>query len=157
MVNKSLYLGGTTGGDGTLTFTMLGSLKYDIYLNSVTYGLNNYYVSAFPSDSMLNVYVTTNGIVPPTQENSTYQQIGNQTRVYFVEPNVSYGSMCIDYKDDSGLTSTITEKWQFVYPNQSTIKTLTFAPGTSLSTNCVTLPNVRGIQTVWNFNATRVF
>jgi PKD repeat protein len=156
MINKTLVLGGTTGGDGTLTFTMLGSLKYDIYLTAPQYGLNNYYIAAFPSDSMLNVYVQTNAQKPPTQTNNTYAQIGNQTKVYFVEPNISYGSMCIDYMDSSGLTSTITETWAFVYPNQTTIQTKTFVPGTTLSTNCYTLPNIRGIQTVWNFNATRV-
>jgi len=155
MINKTLYMEGTTGGDGTLTFTMLGSLKYDIYLNSAAYGLNNYPVSAFPSDSMLNVYVTTNIQGPPTQLNNTYQQIGNRTRVYFTEPNVSYGSMCIDYEDPTGLTSSVTETWKFAYPNQSTIQQLIFAPGTAFTTNCVTLPNVRGIQTTFGYNATR--
>jgi hypothetical protein len=155
MVNKTLVMGGTTGGDGTITFTMLGSLKYDIYLTSAVYGLNNYHVSAFPSDSMLNIYVDTPNVMPPTQRNNTYTALGNSTKVYFVEPNISYGSMCIDYQDVSGLTTSITETWSFVYPNQSVIQQLIYMPGTTLTTNCVTLKNVRGVQTVWNYNATR--
>jgi PKD repeat protein len=157
MINKTLWMDGMTGGDGTITFTMLGSLKYDIYLTSAAYGLNNYHISAYPSDSMLNVYIQTNAQAPPTQLNNTYQQIGNRTKLYFTEPNISYGSMCIDYEDPTGLTSSVTETWKFAYPNQTTIRTLTFAPGITLSTNCVDLLNVRGIQTVWNYNATRVF
>jgi len=155
MVNKTLVLGGMTGGDGTVTFTMLGSLKYDIYLTSAEYGLNNYHVQAFPSDSMLNIYVNTPNIMPPTQRNNTYTSLGNTTKVYFVEPNISYGSMCIDYQDVSGLTTSITETWAFAYPNQSTIQQLIFMPGTTLTTNCVTLRNVRGVQTVWHYNASR--
>ena len=156
MINKTLVLGGTTGSDGTITFTMLGSLKYDILLNSVTYGLNNYHVLVFPSDSMLNIYVDTPNVMPPTQQNNTYVSLGNNTKVYFVEPNISYGSMCIDYQDVSGLTTSITETWAFVQPNQSTIQQLVFMPGTTLTTNCVTLRNVRGVQTVWHYNASRL-
>ena len=69
MINSSLILYGTTGTDGSMTFTMLGSLKYDIYLTSSTYGLSDYHVTAYPSDSMLNIYVPTLSSVPIVRGN----------------------------------------------------------------------------------------
>lgn len=154
MVNKTLSMQGTTGSDGTITFTMLGSLKYDFYLTSATDGLNNYYVSAFPSDSMLNIYVIPLGVHIPTSINSTYTAL-NQTRVYFTEPDIYNVSMCIDYKDNTGLTTTVTDTWMFAN-NNSVISTVSFVPWTNLNTNCYTMPNIRGTQVWWGYNATRV-
>jgi PKD repeat protein len=152
MVNASLRLGGTTGSDGTLTSTMLGSLKYDIYLTSTEYGLNNYHVSAYPSDSMLNIYVPVSGQKLPTSGNSTYTYLNN-TRLYITQPNISYVSMCIDYQDLSGTTTSVIEKWWFG-ENDSVFGTETIAnPGVTLVTKCKTLDNVRGTRIYWNYSA----
>ena len=155
IVNKSLVLGGTTGSDGTITFTMLGSLKYDIYLTSATYGLDRYHVSAYPKDDMLNIYVTTNGDTVPIYKNSSVTTMNN-TRVYVLQPNVTTLSMCIDYQDISGSTSSILEKWYFANNNTIIDQQTITNPGTTMHTNCYTMPNTRGVTTYWGYNASRV-
>ena len=153
MVNRTLIMNGVTGSDGTLTFTMLGSLKYDIYLSATQYGLLNYYVSAFPSDNMLNIYVIPVGQTLPTNANSTYVAL-NQTRTYFYEPDIYNVTMCIDYKDSTGLTTSVTNTWTFLN-NNTVAQTSTYIPGTGLITQCFTLWNIRGTQVYWGYNATR--
>jgi hypothetical protein len=153
MINATLTLGGTTGSDGTLTTTMLGSLKYDITLNAPAYGLSNYKVYAYPSDPMLNIYVPVAGSTLPTSGNNTYSQL-NASRAYIIQPNISYLSECLDYQDNSGLTTSVTETWW--YGNNGTqIKTVTFSPGTALVTNCYTSLNIRGTRIYWMANGTR--
>jgi PKD repeat protein len=154
MVNKSLRLGGTTGSDGTLTTTMLGSLKYDIYLTSSAYGLNNYHVQAYPSDVMLNIYVATTGTILPTNKNSTYTGL-NGTRVYITEPDIHNVSMCIDYIDTTGNTNYVNDTWMF-QNNNTVFYTSNFTPGVALNTSCYTLPNVRGTAVWWGWNASRI-
>ena len=152
MLNQSLTLGGTTGSDGTLTTSMLGSLKYDIYLTSEEYGLNRYHVSTYPSDYMLNIYVPITGQTLPTSGNNTYVYLNN-TRLYMTQPNISYVDFCIDYQDFSGTTSTVSELWWFGN-NNSVFGTASFInPGVSLVTNCKTLYNVRGTPVYWNYSA----
>lgn len=154
MTNPILYLQGYTGDDGTLTTTMLGSLKYDIYLTAPQYGLNRYFVQAYPSDSMLNIYVPTNTSQLPIAGNSSYAQTSG-TRVYVTEPNISYVTMNIDYQDLSGLTQMVNETWMF--SNNGTIVQFISIPnpGTSLIPNNYTVQNIRGVQYWWGYNATR--
>ena len=153
VVNKTLVLGGTTGSDGTLTTTMLGSLKYDIYLTSAQYGLNNYHVSAYPSDSMLNIYVTTSTApLLIRNTNTTYTQM-NGTRVYITEPDIYNVSMCINYIDTSGYTTSVNETW--MYSNTTLIYNQVITPGTTANLTCITLPNIRGTETWFGYNATR--
>jgi hypothetical protein len=160
MINKTLAMTGQTGSDGTVTFTMLGSLKYDIHLTAPQYGLvagdntHNPMLMVYPADSMLNFYVTPLGQHLPTGGNSTYVSL-NGTRVYFVEPNMTYGSMCIDYIDTSGNTVFLNESWRFTN-NNSYIQWINLTnPGTTLLTNCYTMKNIRGTQTWWQYSATR--
>jgi PKD repeat protein len=152
MVNKTLALQGETGGDGTITFTMLGSLKYDMYLTSATYGLTGYHVAAYPSDSMLNLYIPTTSTLPVTK-NSTYQAL-NTTRVYYYEPDINNVTMCIDYMDSAGLTTTVTDIWKFTN-NNTVINQTVFIPGTTMNTICNTTRNIRGASVMWYFNASR--
>jgi hypothetical protein len=152
MINRTLVMQGTTGSDGTITFTMLGSLKYDFTLQSTEYGIN-VARQLYPSDSMVNFYVTTAGQQLPTGANNTYVSL-NGTRTYFTEPNSSYGSMCIDYVDTSGNTAFVNETWWFTN-NMSIIQQLNFTPGTTLVTNCYTMQNVKGTSTWWQYSAGR--
>ena len=152
MINQTLVMQGTTGSDGTITFTMLGSLKYDFTLQSTEYGIN-VARQLYPSDSMVNFYVTTAGQQLPTGANNTYVSL-NGTRTYFTEPNSSYGSMCIDYVDTSGNTAFVNETWWFTN-NMSIIQQLNFTPGTTLVTNCYTMQNVKGTSTWWQYSAGR--
>lgn len=154
MVNSTLTMGGLTGTDGSVTFTMLGSIKYDFYLNSDEYNLDDYHVQAYPSDSVLNLYVVSSTLVLPIDRNSTYYDI-NSTRIYVVEPDINHVSMCIDYKDTTGRTSSVTDKW--IFKNNNTVMNQTvFPPGITLNTHCYTIDNVRGTETWWGWNATRL-
>jgi hypothetical protein len=156
LLNSSLVMGGITGSDGTLTFTMLGSLKYDIYLNSATYGLTNYHVSAFPSDSMLNIYVITSGQMLPTNENNTFVGLSN-TSVYIVEPNNSWINECINYQDFNQTTLYVNESWYFLN-NLTVWKSVNVTPtdgGQAPFLNCGLTQNVRGVQTWFGYRYTR--
>ena len=153
MTNGSLTMTGVTGGDGTVTFTMLGSLKYDFYITSATYGLTNYHVSDFPSDSMINMYIPVASMVLPTNKNSTYTAL-NGTRVYYYEPDIYNVTMCVDYIDSTGLTTSVTDIWKF-RDNNTVMHSVTFVPSTSVRTDCYTAPNARGVSTAWYYNATR--
>lgn len=153
LVNRSLFLHGETGSDGEIAFPMLGTIKYDIWITSAADGVDNYHVQAYPSDDYLNIYVPTTGSQLPTQGNSTYSYL-NQSRVYFTEPDINNVTMCVDYRDTSGSTTSLTVNWTFIN-NHTVANTTTVAPGTSLNTLCYTLRNVRGTQVWWGYNATR--
>ena len=151
MINSSLALQGRTGSDGTLTTTMLGSLYYDIKLNSAKYGLTNYMIQAYPSDSMLNIYVPVAGMsLPISNTNQTLRtMVSNVT-----EPNLSYVTMWNYYQDPTGLTTEIDMVWRFAN-NNSVIKWQnTSSPGTSLVTGSLTMKNIRNTQVWWGMNAT---
>jgi len=153
MINKTLIMNGTTGSAGTVTFTMLGSLKYDFILTAPQYGISNYLVMEYPSDNMMNIYVMTSSLILPTSKNSTYSAM-NQTRVYYTEPNIGNISMCVNYSDISGQTSSVTFYWKF-QNNGTQFNTTTVSPGTSLYTICNVSRNVRGTQHFWGYNSTR--
>ena len=156
LLNQTLVMGGLSGSDGTITFTMLGSLKYDIYLTSTQYGLNNYHVQAFPSDSMLNIYITPPGTNIPTSWNNTYAGLSNVS-VYVVEPDINHVNMCINYQDLNATTIFVNESWYFL--NNDTIwysvNTTPADGGLAPTLNCAQLQNVRGTQVWWGYKYAR--
>jgi PKD repeat protein len=156
LLNQSLVMSGITGSDGTITFTMLGSLKYDIYLNSATYGLVNYHVSAFPSDSMLNIYIVPAGQALPTNENNTYVGLSN-TSVYIVEPNNTWINECINYQDLNQTTLYVNESWYFLnnYTPWFMVNVTPTDGGLKPFLNCNMTQNVRGTQTWFGYRYTR--
>ena len=155
MVNSAISLNGTTGSDGTLTTTMLGSLKYDILLNSATYGLTNYHVSAYPSDPMLNIYVATTASALITNASNSLYTALNGTRVYFTEPDLYNVTMCINYQDNNGLTTSVNETWQYSNNNTVIFNQVLSNPGTTANLSCYTMPNVKGTQVWWGYNSSR--
>ena len=155
MVNGALVLGGVTGSDGTLTTTMLGSLFYDIYLTSSTYGLSSYHVQAYPSDPMLNIYVNTAASALITNTSNSLYTALNGTQVYFTEPDINNVSMCINYVDNAGLTTSVNETWEFANNNSVFFNQVLSNPGTTPNLTCITKPNIRGTQVWWGWNATR--
>ena len=153
IVNPALALTGETGGDGSITFTMLGSIKYDFYLTSVSRGLTNYHVQAFPSDYALNLYVPLPGVSLPSTISTNYTGL-NMTRAYIVNTNTTFWNMCIDYQDVSGTTTSVTNTWKYA-GNGTIAQQNTFVPTTALVTQCLQVPHVRGVQYWWWTNATR--
>lgn len=144
---------GYTGIDGSWIAPMLQSQRYKFTFRNLTIGVNETRIF-YPMDLINTVYLDTSGVNPIlTDRNSTYLAL-NGTKVYAVEPNISYVSMCVDYIDQSGQTSSVTDTWLFVN-NNTIMKTETFAPGVALVKKCHTLPNVRGTQVWWGYNATR--
>jgi PKD repeat protein len=153
ITNKSLVMQGVSGSDGTATFTMLGSLKYDIYLTSTEYNLDNYHVSTYPTDYMLNIYVPVTVVYLPSQISANYTGL-NASKAYIVQNNVSFWSMCIDYQDVSGSTTSVTNIWKFAR-NGTTLRTSTYSPGSGLVTECAVVPHAKGVEYWWWANATR--
>ena len=154
MVNKTLLMSGITGSDGTITFTMLGSIGYDFYLNSLTYDLNNYYVFAYPSDSMLNLYVVTNGQNVPTAGNSTYVALQGSGCVITM-PNTSWYNATVYYHDAAGLTTQVNESVWFRSNNTVIAEHDVSNPGTAMITFSTLVPNVKGRQYGCGYNFTR--
>ncbi len=153
-LNATLFMNGYTGSDGAITYTMIKGIKYDFVLNSDTYGIVDYKIYAYTSDNYINFYVDTASFTLPISRNSTYSDI-NTTRIYVVEPDLYNVSMCIDYQDASGRTSSVTDRWIFKN-NNTEMNATTFPPGITLNTHCYTIPNVRGTEVWWGWNATRL-
>jgi PKD repeat protein len=154
MVNKTLLMSGVTGSDGTITFTMLGSIGYDFYLTSSTYELDNYYVFAYPSDSMLNIYVVANGQNVPTAGNSTYVALQGSGCVITM-PNTSWYNATVYYHDAAGLTTQVNESVWFRSNNTVISEHDVSNPGTAMITFSTLVPNVKGRQYGCGYNFTR--
>ena len=154
MVNKTLLMSGVTGSDGTITFTMLGSIGYDFYLTSSTYELDNYYVFAYPSDSMLNLYVIANGQNLPTAGNSTYTALQGSGCVITM-PNTSWYNATVYYQDTAGLTTQVNESVWFRSNNTVIAEHDVSNPGTAMITFSTLVPNVKGRQYGCGYNFTR--
>ena len=154
MVNKTLLMSGITGSDGTITFTMLGSIGYDFYLTSSTYELDNYYVFAYPSDSMLNLYVIANGQNLPTAGNSTYTALQGSGCVITM-PNTSWYNATVYYQDTAGLTTQVNESVWFRSNNTVIAEHDVSNPGTAMITFSTLVPNVKGRQYGCGYNFTR--
>lgn len=143
---------GYTGTDGSWVAPMLQSQRYRFTFTNSSTGLNEVR-EFYPSDLKNNVYLEHPDGIILTNRNSTYSNL-NGTRRYVVEPNISYVSMCIDYIDVSGQTTSVTDTWLFMN-NNTVIKEETFSPGVSMVTKCHTIKNIRGTEIWWSYNATR--
>ena len=154
MVNKTLLMSGVTGSDGTITFTMLGSIGYDFYLTSSTYELDNYYVFAYPSDSMLNLYVIANGQNLPTAGNSTYTALQGSGCVITM-PNTSWYNATVYYQDTAGLTTQVNESVWFRSNNTVIAEHDVSNPGTAIISFSTLVPNIKGRQYGCGYNFTR--
>ncbi len=148
MLNGTLIMQSTTGDDGSSTFTMHSSIKYDIGISNATTGVVQN-VSFYPIDSLYTVWMQGNTV------NNSYMQMGYNQSLYVTEPNTSYVTMNLNYTDMSGLTNnlifTVVAK-----ENNTVINTQSFSGfGTNPIYANYTVPNVRGKGYYWQYDARR--
>lgn len=150
MADGSYVMSDYSGADGSTSFMMFPGFRYQISVTNTTESLN-YQTTIHPSDSEYIIYCPT---TTANAGNSTYSQIGN-TSLFVTEPNMSYVTFNFRYQDLSSLTSTVY--WSVMcVDNETTMYSNTFIlPGTSLHIDNYTVPNVRGQQWKFWYNATR--
>jgi len=150
MTNGGLAMTGVTGSDGSLTFMMFPSLTYGITVTNATLGLTNY-VTIAPQDSDYTIY---NTLSTQARQNSTYMALSNTT-LFITEPTASTVTFNLIYYDPTGLTTDVKFNVS-CWSNQTMMYYLDHpAPGTGVVTDSYTVPNVKGQEWRFWYNATR--
>jgi hypothetical protein len=144
MRNNLLTMSGHTTGDGSVVFTMHSSLQYNITVRGGGY---DYSTIIQPADNKYTIWMTA-----PVINNSVTQVNATLT---FTQPNTSYATFGIRYQDTSGLT-TLLEFYLKSKVNGTVVYSTSVAPGTGLVWLNTTIPNIRGEQWRWYYNAVRL-
>jgi len=144
MRNNLLVMTGHTTGDGGIVFTMHSSLQYNITVRGGGY---DYSTIIQPADNKYTIWMTA-----PVINNSVTQVNATLT---FTQPNTSYATFGIRYQDTSGLT-TLLEFYLKSKVNGTVVYSTSVAPGTGLVWLNTTIPNIRGEQWRWYYNAVRL-
>lgn len=150
MLDGTLIMNDITGGDGSTTFMMFPGIRYGIGIQNATTGLN-FHTTILPNDNDYMIYCPD---VPTFSQNITQLQIVN-TSLFITEPNNSYVTFNIVYQDTSGLTTDV--KWNVT--NWDNMTPMYYSdlgnPFTSAVSDNYTVPNIRGQQWKFWYNATR--
>lgn len=152
MIDSTIHLNGTTGTDGHITFTMLGSLQYTIVVTDANG--NSYTTKLYPLDDHYQIWTGSATTKLPTQINNTYSEIANST-LTFSEPNMSYMTMGLDYLDISGKTDAIQFYVRLVDNNTVMFSRNYSVSGAQHILVNYTVPNVRTQQWKWWYDAHR--
>ena len=152
MVDTAIHLSGTTGEDGRIVFTMMGSLKYNIVITDS--GGVGYARSLYPLDTYYTIYTTGYSILAPNNAVNNYNAIANAT-LTFTEPNTSFMTMGVDYRDMSGNTDYLMLTVKNVVNGTIIYSYNTTVTGTQQIVVNKTVLNVRGEQYRWWYDAHR--
>jgi hypothetical protein len=138
------------GDDGAVSFMVFPGFLYGIHIQNSTEGLD-YYTTLHPSDSDYTIYCPT---TIPNSGNVIYNQIANSS-LYITEPNMSYVTFNIIYQDLSGLTTRVV--WNVTNRDNGTVMSSYVYPPPGLGTirGNYTVPNIRGQEWWFSYNATR--
>lgn len=150
MLDGSLLMSDITGGDGSTTFMMFPGIRYGISIQNATSGLN-FHTTILPNDNDYMIYCPD---VPTFSQNITQRQLVN-TSLFITEPNNTYITFNIIYQDNSGLTSNV--RWNVTeWDNMTPMYYKDFGnPLTLPVSDSYTVPNIRGQQWKFWYNATR--
>jgi PKD repeat protein len=154
MQNSGIAMTGTTGNDGYATFTMHGSLAYNIFVTNTAAGVTNYTdpQPLYPLDNEYILQVQKNVIQEAIVNNSYSKYTPMFWETY---PNLTYARINFAYRDTIGNTSSLS--WYVWDANNGTYyKSANLGnPGTTNVTDYVDIPNIRGTQIWYNFTAVR--
>jgi hypothetical protein len=148
MLNSGLAMVGTTGNDGYATFTMHGSLYYNLVVNNTAIGVSGYTTKVMPLDNEYILQIQQNPTINNNQ-NNTYQVIQN-TSLWVQFPNISFVRCGLNFTDTSGKTTDVKF---MVYDgiNGTAYYTKDLGnPGTTQVQAYYDLPNIRGNIYHWN-------
>ncbi len=153
MMNNTLIMAGTTGGDGSASFTVLASISYQVNITDPKTGVV-WSSDISPSDP-LGMYTIWVGNTPFAGEANTTINYLNQTKLYITQPDPGNVTFNLIYKDTSGLTTDVI--FEIIAANN---KTRVYGvdlgnPGTSAVLANYTLPNVIDNTYYFGYNATR--
>ena len=150
-LNTVSVMEGITDSTGGIVFTMLSSAKYTI---NITSNATVYSQTIYPSDLTYTIRITSSGYDAPfTGVNAT--DYASTTRLTFSEPNMSFITMGLDYRDMSGATDYLqffietTANSTVIYSYEQAVT------GTERIVINRTYPNVRAQQFRWYYDAHR--
>jgi hypothetical protein len=150
MLNGTLIMSGTTGGDGVAAFTVLSSIGYDVTVTDPKDG-STWKSYLYPSDYTYTVWIGTS----PLAVNVTKEQPLNSTKLYVTQPDIGNVTLNLLYQDHSGSTTDL----HFVVKTANNMTTIWDQdlgnPGTAVVYANKTYPNIRGNGVFWFYNATR--
>jgi PKD repeat protein len=100
-LNGTLIMSGNTDSSGSIVFTMLGTINYDI---TVTYGGNTNYYHIYPQEANYQFKF----IVPSTADNIWNDLYANgNTKVWATEPDIGNVTFWWSFQDITALTTRI--------------------------------------------------
>ena len=150
MVNGTLLMSTTTGTDGAAVFTILSSIRYNATVTDPKTG-TQYLAVLHPGQDPYTIWIGPK----PTDVNATVVNALNQSRLWISQPNASYVTLNMQYRDLTGSTTSV----EFIVKtanNLTVIYNQTFpSPGTATILMNHTHKNIRGQGYFWYFNATR--
>jgi PKD repeat protein len=153
MMNGGLAMTGTTGQDGYITFTMHGSLEYNMSVTNTTSGINGWYKRIYPMD---NEYLLRVSSTQASQQISTNSYVYTQnTTLWAQELTGNTIRLGLNFTDTSGRSTNVKfYVWDAI--NGTVYKTnTTAAPGIAMWQTYFDLPNIRGNRYLWNYTAVR--
>ena len=153
MVNSSIAMIGTSGDDGSNTFTLFGSLTYGITLTNATVGANCYKKLA-PIDASYRIYCPITG---QTAVNNTLTAVNTSKLVFYKLNTSSYYNLSMIYEDQTGYTTNLS----FNVYDYSAGRTLVYTKnwtdiGTAQVVDNYTVYIPLGKEYQWQYNATKV-
>ena len=150
-VNGTLMMTGASDNQGSVVFTMLSTLQYDIL---VTYGGTTNFFAVHPQDSIYQLRFIA--AVGPDTSLSTCVYANGNTHTGLSAPDPYNMTLMWSYQDTCGLTSSID--YVVKDPDNSSFIVYNYhlTPVTSgIYVNNLTVSNTRGKSYVWYENATR--
>ena len=153
MLNNTLIMSGTTGGDGSAAFIVVSTISYSVAVTDPATGLV-WTTTLFPSDPT-GLYTVWVGELPYASLGNTTLTYMNATRVYYTQPDIGNVTFHVDYQDISGYTTNVLFE-VIDAGNMTPVYSVNLgAPGTGLLQANYTLPNKMGYTYYWGYNATR--
>ena len=156
MLNGTLIMQGNTGTEGSVVFIMHPSISYDIRLTNPTDG-TSFFQMVMPSGDAYNLRLNTGQLIDTIGNYSANAGTNLlNTSLTFDEPNSSFGTMRLSYKDISGRTTNV--KFYVFNPKNGTVYYSQDLgnPGTGIVLANYTARNQKGEPYTWNYTATRV-
>lgn len=142
MLDSSIAMSGTTGVDGSNTFSMFPALTYNLTITNETLGVHCQQNLA-PADTDYVLFCPTDAQKAAAVPLS---QTLNRSYIWVTEPNASFVTINASYQDLTGLTSSVLFNVSVV-DNNTVIYSKNFGnPGTSQVLDNYTMPNIRGMQ-----------
>ena len=153
MLNNTLIMAGTTGGDGSTGFTVLSTIGYTVTVTDPA-DSQVWTSTLYPSDPT-GLYTIWIGANPIAEAANSTQAYLNQTRVWITEPDPANITFNLLYQDTSGDTSDVI--FRVIASNNMTViyQVDLGDPGTSAILANYTVPNIRGNAYYAGYNATR--